>query len=185
MRPRHATKTLAALVAAVLGAGVAATGAAAQAEAPPTEPDPGAQPTPGPPPPPDLVLSGRNIRMTRSNVVGVRMGCRGTASQAGEACIGSLTLRLASALTVPFDPPGRKPPTTRRIFPFNFAVRDFALAVGDGTQLRVRLSRRAANLIRDQERVRVDLIAGYNSRAGAAGGARRNVRVYFPKRPGV
>lgn len=172
--------TLPLLVAAVLGAGTSAPPAQAQ------DPDPGAEPAPpGPPPPPDLVLSGRNVRMTRSNVVGVRMGCRGTASQAGEACIGSVTLRLASALTVPFDPPGKKPPTTRRILPFDFAVGDFTLGVGDATQLRMRLSPRAAKLVRDQGRVRVDVIVRYNSRAGAEGSARRNLRFYFPKRTGV
>ncbi len=165
---------------------VALVGPAAPAGAQDPEPDPGAAPAPpGPPPPPDLVISGRNVRMTRGNVVGIRMGCRGTASQAGEACLGSVTLRLASALTVPFDPPGRRPPTTRRINPFNFAVRDFALSVGESATWRMRLSRRAAKLVRDQERVRVDVIARYNSRAGAEGNARRNVRFYFPKRPGV
>ena len=169
-------------VAAVLGFGAAAP---AGAQAPPADPDPGAQPAPpGPPAPPDLVLSGRNVRMTRGDIVGIRMGCRGTAAQTGEACIGSVTLRLAGILTVPFDPPGKKPPTTRRIFPFNFAVRDFTLGVGDGTQLRMRLSRPAARLVRDRERVRVDIVVRYNSRAGAVGTARRNVRLYFAKRPG-
>jgi hypothetical protein len=183
MRSRPAT-TLATLIAAVLAVGVAAP-AMGQAP-PPPDPDPGAQPgPPGPPPPPDLVISGRNARMTRGNVVGVRVGCRGTASQAGEACIGSVTLRLAGAITVPFDPPGKKPPTTRQINPFNFAVRDFTLGVGDGTQLRLRLSARAAKLVRDRERVRVDVMVRYNSRAGAEGTARRNIRVYFPKGPGV
>src|SRR5687767_11867125 len=95
------------LVAAVLGVGAAPAGA--------QDPDPGAAPAPpGPPPPPDLVISGRNVRLTRGNVAGIRMGCRGTASQAAEACIGSVTLRLANAIDVPFDPPGKKPPTTRR-----------------------------------------------------------------------
>ena len=151
------------------------------------DPDPGATtPPPGPPPPPDLVLSGRHIRMTRGNVVGVRMGCRGTAAQAGEACIGSVTLRLANVIVLePFDPPGPRPPVPRRIFPFDFAVRDFTLAVGDGTELRMRLNPRAAKLVREQERLRVDVIVRYNSRAGGEGTARRNVRVYFPRRPGV
>jgi hypothetical protein len=152
------------------------------------EPDPGATPPPagGPPPPPDLVVSGRNVRMTRGNVVGVRMGCRGTTAQAGEACLGSVTLRLANAIVLePFDPPGPKPPVARRINPFDFAVRDFTLGVGDGIDLRMRLNPRAAKLVRDRERVRVDVIVRYNSRAGAAGTARRNVRVYFPRRPGV
>ena len=171
---------LATLLVAVFSVGAAAPPAIAQ------DPDPGADPAPpGPPPPPDLVISGRNVRMTRGNVVGIRMGCRGTASQVGEACIGSVTLRLSSALIVPFDPPGKKPPTTRRINPFNFAVRDFTLGVGDGVQLRMRLSTPAAKLVRDQERVRVDIIVRYNSRAGAEGSARRNVRFYFPKRPGI
>lgn len=179
---RRPAPTLALLVAVFSIAAAAPAGA----EAPPPDPDPGGEPTPpGPPPPPDLVISGRNVRMTRGNVVGIRMGCRGLASQAGEACLGSMTLRLANAITMRVDPPGPRREAMRRIHPFNFAVRDFTLGVGDGTQLRMRLSRRAAELVRDQERVRVDVIVRYNSRAGAQGTARRNVRVYFPKRPGV
>jgi hypothetical protein len=150
-------------------------------------PDPGAQPAPpGPPPPPDLVLSGRNVRMTRGGLVGIKLGCRSNAA-AGEACIGSLTLRLASAITIEVPPPPQSKsdtPVKRRIAPFNFAVKDFTLVMGDATQLRMRLSKRAQDLIRRQERVRVDLIANYNSRAGAQGTARRNVRFYFPTKPG-
>jgi hypothetical protein len=177
---RRAGLTLVVLGAAVLGAGGYAAPASAQ------DPDPGAAPPPpGPPPPPDLVISGRNVRMTRGNAVGVRMGCRGTTAQAGEACIGSVTLRLASVLTEEFDPPGRKPPIMRRIYPFDFGVRDFTLIAGDGIDLRMRLNPRAAKLVRDREGVRADVIVRYNSRAGAAGTARRNVRVYFPARPGL
>jgi hypothetical protein len=180
---RRRPSALAAIACALLGAAVLGAPSSASAQ----DPDPGATPPPpGPPPPPDLVLSGRNVRMTRGNVVGVRMGCRGTAAQNGEACLGSVTLRLANAIILePFDPPGPKPPVARRINPFDFAVRDFTLNVGDGIDLRMRLSARAAKLVRDRERVRVDVIVRYNSRAGSAGTARRNVRVYFPKRPGV
>jgi hypothetical protein len=177
---------LAALAAATAAAAVLAVPATAPAQ---TAAPPVAQPPPPPPPPaPDLVLSGRNVRLTRSNVVGIRMGCRAAGTAANEACIGSLTIRLANALTIQVDPPGNRPnqrPRNQRINPFNFGVRDFTLGVGDATQLRLRLSPRAAQLIRDQERVRADLIANYNSRAGAQGSARRNVRIYFVKRPGV
>jgi hypothetical protein len=174
---RRAGLTLVLLVGAVIGS---PSGANAQ------DPDPGATPPPAGPAPPDLVISGRNVRMSRGNVVGVRMGCRGTgAAQAGEACIGSVTLRLASVLTEQFDPPGSKPPVTRRINPFDFAVRDFTLTVGDGIDLRMRLSARAAKLVRDHDQLRIDVIVRYNSRAGSAGTARRNVRVYFPMRPGL
>jgi hypothetical protein len=125
--------------------------------------------------------------MTRGNVVGIRIGCR-TNAPAGEACIGSLTLRLATAITIEVPPPpDAKPgtkPTMRRIFPFNFAVKDFTVGIGDVAELRMRLSKRAADLIRKQGRVRVDLIANYNSRAGGQGQSRRNVRFYFPTRPG-
>jgi hypothetical protein len=164
--------------------GAPAGPASAQTEAP----DPGAQPAPpGPPPPPDLVLSGRNVRMTRGGIVGIKLGCRSNAV-AGEACIGSLTLRLAKAISIEVPPPPKsKPgtkPTIRRIAPFNFAVKDFTLVMGDATTLRVRLSKQAQDLIRQQERVRVDLIANYNSRAGGQGSARRNVRFYFPAKPG-
>ena len=171
---------LAALPAALLGA-AGAQPAIAQTEAP----DQGAQPAPpGPPPPPDLVLSGRNVRMTRGGIVGIKLGCRSNAT-AGEACIGSLTLRLANAITIDVpDPKNRDRTIKRRIAPFNFAVKDFTIVMGDAAQLRMRLSKRAQDLIRRQERVRVDLIANYNSRAGAQGQSRRNVRFYFPTRPG-
>jgi hypothetical protein len=174
------------LVPAVLAAALLcalATPAHAQTPAP----DPGAQPAPpAPPPPPDLVLSGRSVRMTRGGIVGIKLGCRSNAA-AGEACIGSLTLRLAKAIVIEVPPPPKSKsdePVKRRINPFNFAVKDFTLVMGDATQLRIRLSKPAQNLIRRQERVRVDLIANYNSRAGAQGTARRNVRFYFPTKPG-
>jgi hypothetical protein len=143
-------------------------------------------PPPGPPPAADLVLSGRNVRMTRAGVVGIRLGCRSNAPP-GEACIGSLTLRLAQAIVVDVPPPRNKPgaqPRKQRITPFNFGVISFTVVIGDAAQVRLRLSKRAQDLIRQQERVRVDLIANYNSRAGAPGSARRNVRVYFPTKPG-
>jgi hypothetical protein len=177
MRSRAAT--LAALSAAVLGAG--APPALAQ------EPDPGTQPPPpGPPSPPSLVLSGRNVRMSRAGFVLVRVGCRATgAAQAGDACIGSMTLRLANAITMEVLPPKAKKPIVRRIGPFNFAVGDFTLGVGEATLLRVRLSPRAQALVRSQEKVRVDLIVHYNNRAGTAGSAQRNVRFYFPASPGA
>ncbi len=165
-----ATALLAALLAVPAGA-------SAQTPAPP--------PAAGPPPPPDLVLSGRNIRLTRTGVVGVKLGCR-TSDIPGEACIGSLTLRLAGAITITAPPPGKPKdkPRKQRISPFSFGVIDFKIVAGDSAQVRVRLNKRAQALIRLQERVRVDLIADYNSRAGAQGHARRNVRVYFPTKPG-
>jgi len=150
-------------------------------------PEPGTEPAPtGPPPPPDLVLSGRNVRMTRTGVVGIKLGCRANAAP-GEACIGSLTVRLAKAIVIEVPPPPNKPkakPRVRTIAPFNFGVISFTVVIGDAAQLRLRLSKRAQDLIRQQERVRVDLIAAYNSRAGASGTSRRNVRVYFPTKPG-
>ncbi|MDX6648766.1 MAG: hypothetical protein QOJ97_717 [Solirubrobacteraceae bacterium] len=180
---RSRALTLAALVAAVLGVGVAAAPAPALAQ----EPDPGAQPPPpGPPSPPSLVLSGRSVRMSRAGFVSVRLGCRATgAAQAGDACIGSMTLRLANTITLEYLPPKAKKPVIRRIFPFNFAVGDFTLGVGEAVALRVRLSPRAQALVRSQERLRVDVIVSYNNRAGTAGSARRNVRFYFPASPGA
>jgi hypothetical protein len=170
-------------LALVSGALLWAPAAPAQDEAPP-----GGQPLPpGPPPAPDLVLSGRNVRMTRSGVVGIKLGCRTNAAP-GEACIGSLTLRLAKAIVIEVPPPPKAKPGTkpgrRTIAPFNFGVIDFTVVIGDVAQLRLRLSKRAQDLIRQREQVRVDLIADYNSRAGAAGTSRRNVRVYFPTKPG-
>lgn len=169
-----------ALAATSLLAAALALPAAAPAQTP-TPP-----PAAGPPPPPDLVLSGRNIRMTRTGVVGVKLGCR-PSDVVGEACLGSLTLRLADQITItapPLDRPGGRP-RRQTISPFNLGVTDFKIVAGDAAQLRLRLNKRAQTLIRLQERVRVDLIADYNSRAGAQGAARRNVRVYFPRRPGT
>ena len=151
------------------------------------EPPPGGEPVPpGPPPAPDLVLSGRSVRMTRGGIVGIKLGCRTNAAP-GEACIGSLTLRLANPIVIEVPPPPNAKPNTRprrrTIAPFNFGVIDFTVVIGDVAQLRLRLSKRAQDLIRQQERVRVDLIADYNSRAGAQASARRNVRFYFPTKP--
>lgn len=175
---RRRAWTLALLAAAVLGAGAAAPPALAQ------EPDPGAQPPPGPPSPPTLVLSARSVRMSRAGAVAVRLGCRGTgAAQADDACIGSVTLRLANAITTQVWPPNARKPVIRRVAPFDFAVGDFTLAVGEATALRLRLSPRAQALLRSQERLRVDVIVRYNNRAGTAGSARRNVRFYFPASP--
>jgi hypothetical protein len=169
-------------LALVSGALLWAPAAPAQDEVPP-----GGQPAPpGPPPAPDLVLSGRNVRMTRTGVVAIKLGCRTNAAP-GEACIGSLTLRLANAIVIEVPPPPNAKPNTkprrRTIAPFNFGVIDFTVVIGDVAQLRVRLSKRAQDLIRQQERVRVDLIADYNSRAGAQESSRRNVRFYFPTKP--
>jgi hypothetical protein len=169
-------------LALVSGALLWAPAAPAQDEAPP-----GGQPLPpGPPPAPDLVLSGRNVRMTRGGVVGIKLGCRTNAAP-GEACIGSLTLRLAKAIVVEVPPPPNAKPGTkprrRTIAPFNFGVIDFTVVIGDVAQLRLRLSKRAQDLIRQREQVRVDLLADYSSRAGAQESAGRNVRVYFPTKP--
>jgi hypothetical protein len=170
--------TLACVSAALLWA----PAAPAQDEVPP-----GGQPAPpGPPPAPDLVLSGRNVRMTRGGVVGIKLGCRTNAAP-GEACIGSLTLRLAKAIVIEVPPPPNAKPGTkprrRTIAPFNFGVIDFTVVIGDVAQLRLRLSKRAQDLIRQREQVRVDLLADYSSRAGAQESAGRNIRVYFPTKP--
>jgi hypothetical protein len=173
--PRHMRRVL---VFALTGALLWPAAAVAQTPPPP--------PPPGPPPAPDLVLSGRNVRMTRTGVVGIKLGCR-TNAAAGEACIGSLTLRLAKPIVIEVPPPPKAkpntPPRKRTIAPFNFGVIDFTVVIGDVAQLRLRLSKRAQDLIRQREQVRVDLIADYNSRAGAQGRSRRNVRVYFPTKP--
>ena len=167
------------LVLALTGALLWPAAASAQTPGPPEPPEPLARA-------PDLVLSGRNVRMTRGGVVGIKLGCRTNAAP-GEACIGSLTLRLAKAIVIEVPPPPNAKPGTkprrRTIAPFNFGVIDFTLVIGDVAQLRLRLSQRAQDLIRRQERVRVDLIADYNSRAGAQESSRRNVRVYFPTKP--
>jgi hypothetical protein len=178
---RRRPLALAAVACALLGAALPAT-AAAQEPAP--EPPPPPPPGPAPPAAPDVILSARNVRMTKGGMVGLRVACRATsASQSGEACIGSLTVRLSNAVVIEVPRPGDKPPIRRRIAPFAFGVGDFTLAVGEAMQLRVRLSPRAQQLVRGRERLRVDLIARYNSRAGAHGAAQRNVRVYFPTRP--
>jgi hypothetical protein len=175
------------LVLAVLGvlALAAPAPSAAQEPGPPETQPPETQPEV--PSAPDLVLSGRGVRLTRGGYVGILMGCR-SSSAPGEACIGSLTIRLSEAIVIQVPPPPNRPrerPRTRRINPFNFGVRDFTLAVGDATKLRLRLSAAAQRLIRQQERVRADLLVRYNSRAGVPGSTKRNVRIYFAKRPEV
>jgi len=149
-------------------------------------PDPGAGNEPEAPSAPGLVLSGRSLRMTRTDVVGIKMGCRANASP-GEACIGSVTVRLTSKVTITVPPPRNQPngrPRQQVVAPFNMGVIDFTVVIGDSAEVRLRLSKRAQNLVRQQERIRADLIANYNSRAGTPGSARRNVRIYFPTKPG-
>ncbi len=169
------------LVLALTGALLWPAAASAQTPGPPESPEP-----PEPPGAPDLVLSGRNVRMTRGGIVGIKLGCRTNAAP-GEACIGSLTLRLAKAIVIEVPPPPNAKPGTkprrRTIAPFNFGVIDFTVGIGDVAQLRLRLSKRAQDLIRQREQVRVDLLADYSSRAGAQESAGRNIRVYFPTKP--
>src|SRR5438105_4451232 len=79
----------------VLGLLGPAPGALAQSQAPSDQsPEPPAGPSP-----PDLIVSGRDVRLTRAGFAHVTIGCRQT-SAPGEACLGTLTLRLYRAADV-------------------------------------------------------------------------------------
>jgi hypothetical protein len=162
-----------------------APAAAAQEPAPPTEPPSEPAPAPEAPAVPDLVLSGRSIRMTRVGVANVRIGCR-SGTQPTEACIGTLTLRLATAVTI--DAPRRpgqrrREPRRQRVPPYNLGTRSFQVGVGGVATLKLRMTPRTQMIVRQLGSVPLRVIGVYVSRAGAPGQTSRGVTMYFPRQP--
>jgi hypothetical protein len=157
------------LVAAVAG-GVPAH-AAAQTEAPPeTAADA-----------PDMVISGRDVRMTPAGVAGVRIGC--LSLDASETCSGTLTLTLARAVLVP-GRRGRRPGAApkRRVGPFTMGTTSFTMPAGSARLLRIRLSVRARSVVRQLGSVFVKVEARYTGRSGQPARAGRTITLYYPRR---
>jgi hypothetical protein len=167
------------VVAVALACLAGAPDALAQTQAP-NEPPPG--PGPGPPPPgpavPELVLSGRDVRLTRTGFAHVRVGCRPTGA-ASEACLGTLILRLSKPLT--FDLPGGR---KGRVSPTKtIGLANFETPVGQADLLTVRVDPMVQRALRSMGSLTVQLLASYVGRSGQAGSAQRYVSFYFPSRP--
>jgi len=163
------------LLAAGLGLLVAAPPALAQTAAPPA---------PAGPAPPDLVLSGRDVRVTRAGYGHVTVACRET-STPGEVCLGTLDLRLAHALTVTL-PGGGSHPRTRRIpVTRKLGTASFQIPTGVAERLTLRLDPLFQRGVRQQGSVSVQLIGTFVDRAGQGGTVKRYVTFYFPTRPPI
>jgi len=149
--------------------------ALAQTEAPPEQPPPG-------PAPPDLVLSGRDVRLNRAGYAHVTIGCRQTATP-GEACLGTLTMRLAETLTVMVPTKGGDKPRKKTIGQIPIGRAQFQLPVGFVARLTIRLTPLVQRAVREAGAVSVQLIGGWVGRSGQGDITKRFVTLYFPKQP--
>src|SRR3954468_1616795 len=154
--------------------------AAAQTEAPPDQPP--ARPPPGAPSPPDLVLSGRDVRMTRAGFGHFKIGCRQT-STPGEACLGTLVARLAEPVTVEVRKPGSNRTVKKRLGAIQVGTGQFQTPVGGVKVLTLRFPRVFQKAVRDVGALSVQLIGTYVGKSGQGGTVKRFVTVYFPKQP--
>jgi hypothetical protein len=161
---------------------VVASPAAAQTEAPPEQqPPPAGQPPPGPSPP-DLVVSGRDVRMTRAGYGHVKIGCRQT-STPGEACLGTLVLRLAEAVTVEVRKPGTNKTVKKRLGAIQIGTGQFQTSVGFVKVLTIRFPAVFQKALREVGALSVQVIGTYVSKTGQPGSVKRFITVYFPKQP--
>jgi hypothetical protein len=158
----------------VLGLLGPAPGALAQSQAPP--PDQPEQPPAGPSPP-DLILSGRDVRLTRAGFAHVTIGCRQTGA-AGEVCVGSLVVRLYRPVDVQVGGHHRRVAVTR-----NIGIARFQTPVGQADVLAIRIDPTVQRAVRSDGSLIVQLIGTWVSRAGAGGTNKRYVNLYFPTRP--
>ena len=147
--------------------------ALAQTEAPPEQPPAG-------PVPPDLVLSGRDVRLNRAGYAHVKIGCRQTTTP-GEACLGTLTMRLGNPVTVMLPVKGHLRKKT--IGTVQIGTAQFQLAVGLAQRLTVRLTSLMQRVVRQLGSVSVQLIGTYVSRSGQGSSTKRFTTLYFPKQP--
>jgi hypothetical protein len=160
------------VVVLVLGC-LAPAPALAQSQAPPDQPP---EPPAGPAPP-DLILSGRDVRLTRAGFAHFKIGCRQTGA-AGEACLGTLTVRLFKPVTVKVGGHDRRIPVTRTI-----GTGGFQTNVGRADAVTIRIDPAVQRAVRSDGSLIVQLIGTYVSKAGQAGTAKRYVSLYFPTRP--
>lgn len=169
------------VVAVALASLAGASPALAQTEAPPEQQPPPGQPPPAPSPP-DLVLSGRDVRMTRAGYGHFKIGCRQT-STPGEACLGTLVLRLAEPVTVQVRKPGSTRTVTKRLGAIQVGTAQFQLGVGLAKTLTVRFPSIFQHALRDVGALSVQAIGTYVGKNGQGGTVKRFVTVYFPKQP--
>jgi hypothetical protein len=170
------------LLAVGLSCAAAASPAAAQTEAPPEQqPPPPGQPPAGPSPP-DLVLSGRDVRMTRAGYGHFKIGCRQT-STPGEACLGTLVARLAEPVTVEVRKPGSNRTVKKRLGAIQVGTGQFQTPVGGVKVLTLRFPALFQKALRDVGALSVQLIGTYVGKSGQGGTVKRFVTVYFPKQP--
>jgi hypothetical protein len=139
-----------------------------------------------PPPGPDLVMSGRDVRMTRAGVLGLRVGCRQTVTP-GEICVGTVTVRLDKAVVIEVPPPPNAPPNARprmrRINPYTIGTVRFSMSVGSAPLLRLQVNRRTGDIVKQLGSIRVRLIGAWTGRANVPSQSQRTIRVYYPTRP--
>jgi hypothetical protein len=149
--------------------------------APPTLGQTPAPPPPAGPAPPDLVLSGRDVRVTRAGYAHVVVGCRQT-STPGDVCTGTLVLKLHNPLTVtlPGGSHTRRISVTRKL-----GTATFSIPTGVAERLTLRLYPLFTRGVRQQGSVIVQLIGGFVDREGQGGTVKRFVSFYFPTRPPI
>jgi hypothetical protein len=165
-----------------VGSLAGAPGALAQTPPPPEQPPPEQPPTTGPLPP-DLVLSGRDVRLNRAGYAHTKIACRSRGSAPDDACLGTLTLRLAETLTVMVPSKGGGKPHQRTVHQGPIGRAPFRLQVGDVALLTFHLTPLQQRAVRQAGEVSVQLIGGWVSRSGQGDVSKRFTTLYFPKQP--
>jgi hypothetical protein len=158
------------LVAAGLGLLVAAPPALGQTPAPPP---------PTGPAPPDLIFSGRDVRVTRAGYAHVVVACRET-STPGDACIGTLVLKLYKPMSVSVGGHTRGISVARKL-----GTATFSVPTGVAERLTIRLYPLFVRGVRQQGSATVQLIGGFVDHEGQGGTTKRFVNFYFPSRPPI
>jgi hypothetical protein len=149
-----------------------------------SEPPPAGQPPPAGPAPPDLIVSGRDVRMTRAGYGHFKIGCRQT-STPGEACLGTLVLRLAEPVTIEVRKPGSNRTQKKRLGAIQVGTGQFQTSVDLAQTLTIRFPAVFQRALRDVGALSVQAIGTYVGKNGAAGTTKRFITVYFPKKPPV
>jgi hypothetical protein len=127
------------------------------------------------PEPPELVLAGRDVRMTRAGYGHFKLGCRET-STPGEACLGTLTLRLAQPVTVAVGRHHRRVPSLA-------GRAGFQIPVGVAETLTIKLPALVQRAVRQLGSIQLQLVGGYADHAGRSVTVKRYVTLYFPTAP--
>ena len=128
-----------------------------QAPAPAPSPAPSPSPSPTPAPSsalgPQVVISAAPVRVTKTGVANIRIGCPATAAQ---FCQGTLTLRTAARVNV----------AALRVL--TLGKRTFRINAGARGVVGVKLSRQARRVLRRAKRLRIKAIANVRDANGAS-----------------